>query len=68
VRPSLSDCESCACRRWADLDNRDIHFNCEGHTCCIHFKNLHLAMRAAEVAARMIISRQSIMLAIGFEE
>jgi hypothetical protein len=56
------------------LDNSDIDFNSEGDTCYIHFKNLDLAMRAAELAARMIMSRQSIMNMIaiareqGFED
>jgi hypothetical protein len=48
-----------------DLESPDIHFNSEGDTCYIHFKNLDLAMRAAEVAARMMMSRQSIMTMIG---
>jgi len=57
-----------------DLDSPDIFFDSEGDTCYIHFKNLDLAMRAAEVAARMIMSRQSIMRMIeiaraqGFED
>jgi len=58
------------------IDPRDpsIHFNSEGDTCYIHFKSLDLAVRAAELAARMIRDRQSIiaMIAIareqGFEE
>jgi hypothetical protein len=52
-----------------DLDNADIHFNSEGDTCYIHFKTLDLATRAAELAARMIRDRQSIidMIAIARE-
>ena len=35
------------------LEDR-IHFNSEGDTCCIHFKDLDVAVRVAQAASSMI--------------
>ena len=55
-------------------DDPNVHFNSEGDTCYIHFKKSEHALRAAELAARMIDDRRAIVDAIaiarerGFEE
>src|SRR4051812_14011954 len=47
-----------------DLENEAIDCNSEGDTCNVHFKTLATALKAAEAAAKMLASRDTLLAAV----
>jgi hypothetical protein len=43
-----------------DPDSEGVHCNSEGDTCNIHFKDLNMAVRTAELASAMIADREKL--------